>query len=71
MKITFTSISDVDGNWYLFSDEEGREVYSTTTVRTAEQGVHMLAHMAHKRWLDREQYGRLAQVVCDDLGCWK
>lgn len=71
MKITFTSIADAGGNWYLFADEEGREVYATTTVRNSEQGVHLLAHMAHKSWLDREQYGRLAQAVCDDLGCWK
>lgn len=71
MSVKFVRVNVDNGTYYVFSDEDGREIYDTQIIRTAEQGVHLLAHMAHKTWLDREQFGRLAEVVCTDLGCWK
>ncbi len=70
-KITLVG-KQIDGGFvYEFTDEDGVLIYDTNIIRNPEMAVHTLAHMAHKTWLTRENYGLLAELICGDLGCWK
>lgn len=62
----------IDGGFrYEFIEANGDPIYDTNIIREPADGIHLLAHMADKTWLDRDGLSLLAALVCNDLNCWK